>query len=471
VARRERLAQRRKNRGLTQEQLAEELGVDRTTVARWERGGNQPQPAMRMALSSVLEVSLQQLDLLLCETEASYRTGETGTGRLVEPGASNAIVMADTASLPQDPGNHASGAYSGRWSVVLAALATDARTDILLPRVGRRESNLIMADSIPAPFGQRFDQPPLDPCRLDQIDDEIARIAAAYLTEPLVPLVADMRWLRNGVFTMIQSRHHPAQTRQLHRYGAQVCGMLASASSDLGFYDAAQTHAHTALLYSDIAGDPSLRSWILATQSLIAFWDERPAQALDRVLAGHSVTTTAADLVRLASLEARARARLGDLEGTNRAIALARETMDTVHASRHESIFDFPAANALRCAGSAQLWLGEHGAAVSTLTQALGHFHAGPAPGSYAHVAVTRVDLALAHLGLGELDAAQETLRPVFSLSPTRRLSGIVRRSRDLHSALSTPRYLPSRSTGELIGQVEDFCTNVARHALTEPTG
>src|SRR6202012_3277917 len=44
TGRRQRLASRRRALGLSQELLAAELGVDRTTVGRWERGETDPQP-------------------------------------------------------------------------------------------------------------------------------------------------------------------------------------------------------------------------------------------------------------------------------------------------------------------------------------------------------------------------------------------------------------------------------------------
>ncbi|MCN9241955.1 helix-turn-helix domain-containing protein [Streptomyces sp. RY43-2] len=59
------LAGRRRALGYSQEKLAELLGVDRTTVGRWESGKVAPQPPQRRGLAAALEVSLQELDILL----------------------------------------------------------------------------------------------------------------------------------------------------------------------------------------------------------------------------------------------------------------------------------------------------------------------------------------------------------------------------------------------------------------------
>jgi tetratricopeptide (TPR) repeat protein/transcriptional regulator with XRE-family HTH domain len=64
-----RLAQRRKALGLTQEQFAELLGVDPTTVARWERGESEPLPLIWPKLARVLKVSADQLQELLADPE------------------------------------------------------------------------------------------------------------------------------------------------------------------------------------------------------------------------------------------------------------------------------------------------------------------------------------------------------------------------------------------------------------------
>src|SRR5581483_7371188 len=65
AAKRSRLAQRRKAVGLTQEQLAELLGVERTTVVRWERGQTQPLPWLQPKLAKALGVSASRLGELL----------------------------------------------------------------------------------------------------------------------------------------------------------------------------------------------------------------------------------------------------------------------------------------------------------------------------------------------------------------------------------------------------------------------
>lgn len=66
--RRLRLAQRRKALGYSQEAFAEVLGVDRSTVARWERGESEPLPYIRPKLARVLGVTVDALAPLLART-------------------------------------------------------------------------------------------------------------------------------------------------------------------------------------------------------------------------------------------------------------------------------------------------------------------------------------------------------------------------------------------------------------------
>src|SRR2546430_17116175 len=65
--RRLRLAERRKAVGLSQERLAEVVGVDRSTVVRWERADTEPQPWHRPHLARALNVSVEELPALLAD--------------------------------------------------------------------------------------------------------------------------------------------------------------------------------------------------------------------------------------------------------------------------------------------------------------------------------------------------------------------------------------------------------------------
>jgi transcriptional regulator with XRE-family HTH domain len=67
AGRRHQLARRRRTLGFTQEGLAERLGVDPTTVRRWESGEIEggPKPWLRPKLAQCLQVSPEQLDAFL----------------------------------------------------------------------------------------------------------------------------------------------------------------------------------------------------------------------------------------------------------------------------------------------------------------------------------------------------------------------------------------------------------------------
>ncbi len=67
MRKRPRLIQRRKIVGYTQERLAEEMGVDRTTVVRWERAECEPQPWQRPRLGALLKISADDLHNMLLD--------------------------------------------------------------------------------------------------------------------------------------------------------------------------------------------------------------------------------------------------------------------------------------------------------------------------------------------------------------------------------------------------------------------
>lgn len=63
--RRHGLSQRRKAVGFTQESFAERLGVERSTVVRWEAGDTEPLPWIRPKMAEALHVSIDRFDQLI----------------------------------------------------------------------------------------------------------------------------------------------------------------------------------------------------------------------------------------------------------------------------------------------------------------------------------------------------------------------------------------------------------------------
>ena len=55
------LQELRKEKGLTQEQLAERMGVARRTVSRWETGSNMPDLDILMELADLYAVDLREI--------------------------------------------------------------------------------------------------------------------------------------------------------------------------------------------------------------------------------------------------------------------------------------------------------------------------------------------------------------------------------------------------------------------------
>lgn len=56
-----RLVQLRKKRGLTQQQIADEIGVNRGSYSNWEKGKREPSFENLIKLADLLEVSLDWL--------------------------------------------------------------------------------------------------------------------------------------------------------------------------------------------------------------------------------------------------------------------------------------------------------------------------------------------------------------------------------------------------------------------------
>jgi transcriptional regulator with XRE-family HTH domain len=158
ASKRQRLAQQRRAAGLTQEQLAELLGVERSTITRWESAETEPQPWQRPKLARALGVSLAELEELLANvvlgaTNAKHRTREAGTTPLhpnlaaVHDGLGSALTAYTTVSTPTTKGRPLAAVEAGAVAVHEAYQRADyGEAAQLLPAVlGDAEASALEA--------------------------------------------------------------------------------------------------------------------------------------------------------------------------------------------------------------------------------------------------------------------------------------------------------------------------------------
>src|SRR5262245_33258320 len=107
-------ARARRAAGYTQESLAEHLGVDRTTVARWESGEHSPQPWLRPKVARAFGLSLSSCGELLDGAGTREQVGEVSVSLVSAEGA--AVPLAGSEQGPaadlEGPGTELEQAYA-----------------------------------------------------------------------------------------------------------------------------------------------------------------------------------------------------------------------------------------------------------------------------------------------------------------------------------------------------------------------
>ena len=95
----ERLAARRKLAGLSQEALAEKLGVSRQAVSKWERSESSPDTDNLIALAKLYGVSLDELLYVdeSIEDDVAFEAADRAEAR----GAGASVVVAEGAAPPE----------------------------------------------------------------------------------------------------------------------------------------------------------------------------------------------------------------------------------------------------------------------------------------------------------------------------------------------------------------------------------
>jgi transcriptional regulator with XRE-family HTH domain len=298
---RQRLAERRKALGYSQESLAERMSVDRSTVARWERGTSEPQPFVRPKLARVLQVTPLELDGLLAPREPLAQTAPS-------PVTTLQVAAEPEADLDElDDMNRRE----------LLRLLSVTGTLVALPRVETAPVQGELAQALEASEVEQY----------EALNTHLWQVYALSTSKRLVyPLVRQQL----GLLTESLEQAHSEAT---HTRLCILAGDLFQLAGEIFFdgnryTDAAYCYTLAANACKE-AGAYDLWACALTRHSFISMYERRftsVTSMLDAAsrIAGHG-DNQLSTRYWVAAVQAEAYAGLGDYDACNRALGIAEE--------------------------------------------------------------------------------------------------------------------------------------------------
>ncbi|MFJ9961266.1 helix-turn-helix domain-containing protein [Streptomyces avermitilis] len=290
---------------------------------------------------------------------------------------------------------------------------------------------------------------------LEGLESTLAQIASDYVHAPLRRIFTDLVTTRDRLFSLLTGRQPLGQTRELLLLAGTSCLLLAHASQNLGDEDAAIAQLQTAWTFAEQADHNDLRAWVKGTAALIAEWSTRRQTALDYTRQAIQLTAGGQTRIRIAAIEARAAARIGDrttamgaLENLQRA---RDQSADPDALTRFGGLLTFPEAKQEYYIGGTFALLGEHQRAEQHATAAIELYENGSKEHrSYGDEALARLDIVTARITAGEIEGAGEQLEPILELPPDRRIRQLGDAMNAVTSLLEEPRFARSSVAREL---------------------
>jgi transcriptional regulator with XRE-family HTH domain len=350
--------------GYTQEQLAAALGVERTTVGRWEAGENSPQPWCRPKRAQALDVSVDELDTMLANGETT-----------------------DAADDRPDNAEHdpiLTSPWSQRGTLEAPAVLSESE------RVKRREFGFLTGMALTAPAHQWLVREP-GPL----VSGLSGRRVSAALADRFMAMIAELRAMDDlagggtvlalaehefGVVAALlnQASYDEATGGKLHGALAELGRLAGWGAYDFGQPGLAQRYNIAALRAAHTVNDRPLGARILGYMAYQAARQGRPAEAVTLIetgLAGIRGRETPALLAELYGKQADAFATLRDSSGCTATISKARSQIE--HLSPEDdlpSLYWVTPAEITAYAGQCHLQLGHTAAAITLLDEGLALF-------------------------------------------------------------------------------------------------
>lgn len=431
-------------------EFAAHLGVHERLVSKWEAGGDRVHP--RPVNQAALDTCLARSDDVERSRFAALTASASVSGSRAAPGPSpvRGSYSTDAELLALID----SGAVRGEDPAAIS------------------ERDLIMAAAHEASeHASRAGGSNLGPGTLDQLDADVTRIANDYVHTPPMPMMVEMLRVRRRVYRLLEGQQRPSDTGHLYLLAGSLSGLLANASTDLGYLDAAAEQIRAAWAYGEISGHNGLRAWARGMHALIEYWSERPHRALQLVQSGQQYADSATAAVRLHNIEARIWSKIGSATETERCIHAATDAAEgsgTDHL--HDEVggvFGFSDAKASYYSGATYIHLGLAEPALAATERTIELYRTGPArQRSYGAEALARVDSAAAHLINGSIDGAAEALLPVLELDEDKRIAQLEERLTGLRRRICAPAFRGVAEARVLDERIEEFCGATATRNL-----
>ncbi|AYG79954.1 hypothetical protein DWB77_02073 [Streptomyces hundungensis] len=310
----------------------------------------------------------------------------------------------------------------------------------------------------------------LTPEAIQLLRTQLRGLARSYHQKPAAEIFVKARTIRDTIERRMALTHRPTQSSELYLLAGQACALLASAAFDLGSQDAAETLTMAALTYVRPIDHAPLIAWCGGNLALLAYWDGRPAEALEHVQAAQGLARSGTAKRRLHSIAARTYAHLGDPGRVRYELEAAEQADPDIRDDHHDDMggeFGFSSERAAMSAGSSWLLIQDGASAVEASTRALDLIQMRTASQRSVKVEMeATVDLALAQLLNTDLASAVATLQPVFDLPPEQRVDGLLARLQGVRSQLTVPALHRHNEAVELGHHIEGFRRDSARSTL-----
>jgi DNA-binding XRE family transcriptional regulator/tetratricopeptide (TPR) repeat protein len=401
----------RKAAGLSQEHLAEQLGVERSTVQRWEAGQSTPQPWHRPRLATVLGISHDKLAGLLADQPCSDGQLRTTSALPMVPrsGDAGGDQQAGGDDLPPFP--PVGDITDRRQALTLLGTSTVG--------VGAAHADLdpFTQSAVEAmEFTRRAEASQLGPRTLEHLDFVVSDLAAAYSHTLPGELFLKARWYRRQVEDLIAGRHTLREDRELYRHAGSLSVILAWLLIDLGDPVTAEAHCLDAWEHGWQAEDHEVCAWAMDAKTTIATYNNQPAVARDAAERGLKQAPQGSAAAAGVSIKlARAYARLGQADQFQDVLKDAQTRFDQLNHpgsglfSAHSGVLAFYTTNSY-------IWLGQPDRAMPYAKETISFCRScSLSERDPTREALAQLDLARAHADLGQPDDAVEHIEQALS--------------------------------------------------------